>query len=169
MLVTDKDYDISSIEEMIKSKDREARYLGVSIIRNNPDLFYYHNNLIKQVSIIERIHNFNDILLESRKVEESILLFENPKNNQEKSLNAINKLFEIALVYNEDSLFPNMDDTSQYKYFPYFRKENGSWLVDAVSGWDPGSLLPGGFYYNTEEKALDSTEKFMDIYNDYLM
>lgn len=118
-------------------------------------------------NIIDKIKDFDDILeLSGYESEEEFLPYKKPKNKQELRLNNIARLQLIAEVYNEGWI-EDWSNTQQYKYYPYFTKASGSWVVggcDCGGSDSAGSLV----YFKDKEKSLDAANKFIKIYSEIL-
>jgi hypothetical protein len=116
---------------------------------------------------VSSIRNWEDILVHLGTTED-FLPFPFPITPEEKSANALVRLFRIAAVYNQGWV-PNWSDPKEYKYFPYkYKNSGGSWSVDCNAVSD-GRHSPSGVHFKTEELAMDAINKFPEIYNDYLM
>lgn len=87
---------------------------------------------------------------------------------EQKSMNAMCKIFEIARIYNKGWI-PDFNNTDQYKYVPYLYKDaNGRWVVNNNSV-SYNSYWPVSLHYKSRELALKAINEFREIYNDYLM
>jgi hypothetical protein len=89
------------------------------------------------------------------------------KTKEEKSINAYVKLLVIVKAYNEGWM-PNWEDKNEYKYYPYFYRSDGSWLV-YCRAWHSTLHFPSGLCFKSRKLAEDAMEKFSDTYNDYFM
>jgi len=116
--------------------------------------------------IEERIQNWQDILDELG-IDESFLPYKNPKTKEEKSLNAVAKIYKITEVYNEGwyADFKNND----YKWYPYKYFSGGRFLVAFYWYCSVTDGHAGGFYFKSENLAKDAYNKFKDVYEDYWM
>jgi hypothetical protein len=162
---------MSEIEEMINSSDLDCRYLAVSMLRNNSNLFSKKDvKLIKKVKLEDRIRNIHDVYSELGIKEGAVSIFKNPQTKFEKYINACAIIPKISEVFNEGWI-PNFNNSKEYKYFPYFIKDKVSgsgWLV--CSGYYDGddACMGSGFYFKTDILAKLAGERFIDIYIDYL-
>lgn len=115
----------------------------------------------------DRINSWKDVLKELKITESSLNLIKNPKTKENKSRNALIKLFCIVKAYNRGWI-PDWKNTNQYKYYNYFSLSGGSWLVGCSYGYF--SLhAPSGLYFESSQSASDAISKFREIYNDYFM
>ena len=118
-------------------------------------------------NIIDKIKDFDDILeLSGYESEEEFLPYKKPKNKKELRLNNIARLQLIAEVYNEGWVEDWLNN-QQYKYYPYFNKSSGSWVV---GGYDCDASISFGslVYFKDKERALDAGNKFIKIYSEIL-
>jgi len=98
----------------------------------------------------------------------SSLPYKNPKNKQEKSLNALFKIQKISEVLNEGWV-ENWCDDNQYKYYPYFnRRVSSGWVMCSYRCNCYDGVLSFGSYYKSSDLALFAGTQFIDIYIDYL-
>lgn len=116
----------------------------------------------------ERVKTFEDVIsILELKRQEYWIPYNNPSTPQEKSLNAQARLFKIAEAYNE-GWKPNWDNSSEYKWFPYYYKSDGSWSV-SHDGWPALLYFPSGLVFKSKELSIDAYNKFKDIFDDYFM
>jgi hypothetical protein len=95
------------------------------------------------------------------------LPFKKAKDKTEKYLNACFKISKISEVLNEGEKL-DFNNSSTYKYYPYFQRKGSVWLVDSCSYYDFFTDLCFGSYYKNYELALYAGNQFLDIYSDYL-
>lgn len=116
--------------------------------------------------ITDRIQNFSDIALLSHAP--CISIYETRvTQKEEKAVLALGKLLRIANAYNE-GWTPNWGDHTEYKWFPYYYKSDGSWLV-GCDGWSGSLAYPSGVCFKSKELAEDALLKFRSIFDDYYM
>lgn len=171
----------ANIEEMLKSPDKEAVYLGVSILRNlrkEPSTNWIgqlissldnkEEKMIKSVPLKDRIKTIEDVMFELNLKLEDVLLFKEPKSKQERYLNACVLIPLITKVFNGGWI--EKFDGSQNNHFPYFEKNrSGSgWVLHGVHGWSPFCYVSGGFYYKDEKTCRECIAIFQEYYNDWL-
>lgn len=99
---------------------------------------------------------------------ELVIPFKNPSTKQERSINAMFDIQNISKVLN-NSWTPNWEDTNEYKYYPYFKKQELSgWLVVIYCYVSYNAGLGFGCYFKTEKLALFAGKTFLETYIDYL-
>lgn len=161
-------YNKTSLEAMLKSTDKDSVKLALSILRSNKEEFSEEEfkSLYYSVDVMTRIDTFEDICFEAGVTEESLIVFKNPKNRNEKNINALNKLFVIISVLNE-GWFPDWNNPES-KYYVYLYRHSGSWSV-AVGLWDDSSsYLASGLYFKNQKLASFANNKFLNIYIDWI-
>lgn len=115
--------------------------------------------------ITDVIQNWDDIL-RYLGITSSFLPYQNPGTAEEKSVNAMMKLFKIASVYNEGVVL-DWNNSSIYKYFVYkYKNSSGGWVLDS-GGWTSDLYCPGGLYFKSDPLLQDALTKFPDIFNDF--
>ena len=119
------------------------------------------------IKLIDTIKDFNDILKISNKELEKIIPYLEPKNKEQKSLNALAKIQLISKVLNEGTILDWCNE-NQYKYYPYFKKITAGWEVDSCYYYYCSAYVGFGYYYISSELALFAANTFKDIYIDYL-
>lgn len=161
-------YDKTSLERMLKSSDKDSVKLALSILRSNKEDFPEgeFKSLYYSVDVMTRIDTFEDICFEAGVTEESLIIFKNPKNRNEKNINALNKLFVITSVLNE-GWFPDWNN-DQKKYFVYLYKVSGSWSVYAALWGASAAYMASGLYFKNSKLANFSGNKFLNIYIDWI-
>lgn len=123
---------------------------------------FFKSKITDIIKSLDDIYTYLDIN------RELVIPFKNPSTKQERSINAMFDIQNISKVLNGNWV-PNWEDTDEYKYYPYFRKEElSSWVVDNCSCdcWDAG--LGFGCYFKTEKLALFAGKTFLETYIDYL-
>lgn len=84
------------------------------------------------------------------------------------SLKSYPKLIIIARALNE-GWEPNWNDTSQYKYYPYFDMRSGAGFSAVFCGdWVACSVFGSRLCFKTEELAKYAGKQFESIYKDFL-
>lgn len=63
---------------------------------------------------------------------------------------------------------PEFDSHKTSNYIPYFERKNGSWVLDFVSAYSWRSCCSVGLYFKKQESARIITNRFIDLYNQYL-
>jgi hypothetical protein len=128
----------------------------------------------------EQVKSFEEACekLGLKSVEE--LPFADPKNQDQKAVNAAAKIFIIAKALNE-GWAPNWSDWDEYKYYPWFdmspeKREEGE-VPAAGSGFSSfvyyfaasGSALGSRLVFKTSELAKYAGTQFLDIYRDLMI
>lgn len=123
----------------------------------------------KQKSIIDKVKDIDDIFRILGTTYGEVVPWKKPKNKKQKSQNALSLIQCITEVYNE-GVELDWDDSTQYKYYPYFEKKahGGGWVVVSCACYCAVARLCSGCYYKSSEVALDAANKFLHIYRDYL-
>lgn len=115
--------------------------------------------------IYERIQTLDDVYeligLKGKKVP-----YSKPKNKKELSTNAFMTIQHITEAYGMGGQ-PNFDDASQSKYYLYFIRKNGGWVLGDV-GVGCLAYAGAGHYFPSREIALDVWKKFPQVWLDYL-
>src|SRR6185369_16767828 len=117
--------------------------------------------------IQDRVKTWDDVLEILGKDEDAITPYKKPKDKRERSINAFAKIQAISEVLNEGWV-PDFNNTSQYKYYPYFQKKSSGWVLCSYGDYRGYSFLGSGCFYRTSDLALYAGKEFEDIYKDYL-
>lgn len=80
---------------------------------------------------------------------------------------AYRKLCVIIKALNE-GWKPCFGDSNQYKYFPYFKLEDGCQVFDGVDFWVPRADVPAPSFFKSRELAEYAGTQFIDLYRDWL-
>ncbi len=120
----------------------------------------------KKLSLIDRVKSISDVYKELKKKELTIEDFSFLPENRRKKALAFQQIQDICEVFNEGWII-DWDNRSKYKYYPYFYKENGSWLIYAVGYCSYISYGVPGFYKD-EKTAKYCSTLFLEIYKTYL-
>lgn len=123
-------------------------------------------DVFKPTKIIDRIQSFQDVL-KILDIYDLIHPFPSSTSKEGKSINALMRLFKVVEAYNEGWV-PDWNNSSQYKYYPYFYKGSAGGLVSGCHYWR-SRHFPSGLAFKSSELALDAIEKFKDLYKDYFM
>jgi len=99
--------------------------------------------------------------------------FANPKNGNQKAVNAAAKLFIIANSLNDDWV-PNWDDWNQLKYYPWFDMRSKAAGGSGFSYYDyfcadDRSTAGSRLVYKDRETAEYAGTQFLDIYRDLMV
>jgi len=118
----------------------------------------------------DKIKSFEDCCTENGVDPDDIIPFKEPKNGDEKCINAFAKLIQINRAFNQGKK-KNWKNPGQYKYYPW-------WKMDGSSG---SGLSFDGYAYGRSHTSvasrlllLDSSHVehlvnlFPDIYEDYM-
>lgn len=80
---------------------------------------------------------------------------------------AYRKLCVVIKALNE-GWKPCFGDSNQYKYFPYFKLEDGCQVFNSVNDWIPGADVPAPSLFKSRELAKYAGTQFIDLYRDWL-
>lgn len=117
--------------------------------------------------ITDIIKSLEDIYIYLDINRELVIPFKNPSTKQERSINAMFDIQNISKVLNGNWV-PDWENTDEYKYYPYFKKQELSgWVVDCYFGYY-FAMLGFGYYFKTEKLALFAGKTFIETYIDYL-
>lgn len=152
--------DIEVNEELINKAYSEADSSQKKLLEK-----YFKINIPKD--IFEEIQDWNDILRLSGKSESEIIPWKFPKTKEQKSQNALAKIQVITEVYNQGVIL-DWNNTSQFKYYPWWKKENGGWVFLRCCDYGCAAVVPAGCYFKDVKSVQDAVKKFKDIYLDYL-
>lgn len=90
----------------------------------------------------------------------------------QKAMAAIHKLITIAEAWNKaDGFVPDYDDTSQLKWFPWFKKTSAG-FVDANANNTASNTyadLGSRLCFKSSERARQFGEQFIELWNDFLL
>lgn len=97
-----------------------------------------------------------------------ILPYTKATTPDQKALNAAAKLFIIARALNQ-GWKPDWNDSSQWKYYPYFKMKSGFGFSYTRTDYGLTTSHVGSrLCFKTEELATYAGKQFESIYNDYL-
>lgn len=118
--------------------------------------------------ITDIIKSLEDIYIYLDINRELVIPFKNPSTKQERSINAMFDIQNISKVLNGNWV-PDWENTDEYKYYPYFKKQELSgWVVDGYHFGSYTAVLCFGYYFKTEKLALFAGKTFIETYIDYL-
>ena len=120
---------------------------------------------VSKQTLLERVKNISDVYKELKRKELTIEDFNFLPENRRKKALAFQQIQDICEVFAEGWIL-NWGNRSEYKYYPYFIKnQNSGWSVGTASA--SYSFGAPGFYKN-ELTAKHCGNLFLDIYNTYL-
>lgn len=91
-----------------------------------------------------------------------------PADKVGKAVVAFKVLLNVVKAYNE-GWEPDWNNSSQYKYYPYFYKASDGWRSVCYYYWPSHCGIPSGLLFKSSELALDAINKFRSLYEDYYM
>jgi len=115
------------------------------------------------------IRNYSDVCKKLGTRELRILDFSRFPVHQQKKLLLVHKISNIAKLFNENFEF-NWDDTSQYKWYPYFYKDSSTglgWVFDLSYCHDGSSDGQVAFYKDRETSDFVG-KLFLELYIELL-
>lgn len=90
-----------------------------------------------------------------------------------KAMMAMYQLITIAEAWNKaDGFIPDFDNTNQYKWFPWFRKQGAAGFVFAYTNATATSAYANfgsRLCFKSEERATQFGKQFIDLWNDFLL
>lgn len=86
---------------------------------------------------------------------------------QRGKLKATTQLLNIVKLFNQGWV-PNFDNTSEYKYLPYFVKNSGGWAFGSSIVFAGRSYCSAGLYYKSRELSDFCANRFLSIYLNYI-
>jgi hypothetical protein len=120
-----------------------------------------------QLEIKERIKTFDDVLRETG-IKKSD--FEKSCDGLTKDEVAYKQVKEIVKAFNEGWV-PDWTDSSQYKYYPWFKMgspSGGGLSYDDCDNWDAGSTVGSRLCFKSADLAKHAGQLFESIYKDFL-
>ena len=108
------------------------------------------------------------------KLEDVTLLVQELNPNHIKAIIALNRLFSIAEAWNKaDGFVPDFSDTSQWKYFPWFKwSDDGAGFVFANTNVTASNALArvgSRLCFKSESRAMQFGKMYADLYNDVFL
>lgn len=116
-------------------------------------------------SICDRINSIEDIYKILGIVRN--LPYPNPQNKFERHLNAAYDIPHITGAYNGNKVL-DFSNTSQPKYYLYWVKRSGAWVLYDVGYNHYTTDLGFGCYFAERDHATDASDKFKQTWLDYL-
>lgn len=90
-----------------------------------------------------------------------------------KAMMAIYQLITIAEAWNKaDGFVPDFDNTNQYKWFPWFKKQGAAGFVYAYTNYTASfahAHFGSQLCFKSEERATQFGKQFIDLWNDFLL
>ena len=106
------------------------------------------------------IKSFNDVCDKLGLLESDII-----KSDYNKKLTVYIKLTTIIKALNGDWI-PDFNNHNQYKYYNWFKLENGEFVVRDTS-YNCGSMsIPSALYLKSEELAIYCKDNFIELYKE---
>ena len=112
--------------------------------------------------ITDRIKTMADVYAEAGVREEDIIPYPNPINAYQKGVNAFAKVSLIYQVLNEGWV-PNWQDSSEYKYYPWFDMRSAAGSGFSVSDYDNDGTFTGvgsRLCFKTSDLAIYAGNQF---------
>ena len=117
--------------------------------------------------IKERIKNFDDVLKENGV---DIAVFQNSLKGLSEDEAAYKQVKEIVKAFNE-GWYPDWTDSSQYKYYPYFKMgspSGGGFSCNGCDGWNSDSVVGSRLCFKSADLAKNAGKLFEGIYKEFL-
>lgn len=156
------------MEKSIKLTDKEAIELYKTADESWKKVL--EKNWDKKIlsgKILDRVKTWQDVLDEAGKDDEEVVPYSKPRGKKQKSQNAFARIQLLSEVLNEGVIL-DWSNRDQPKYYPYFEKKNGVWVVDSYLYYHFDAFMGCGFYYKDAETALFAGKQFLEIYSEYL-
>ncbi len=118
----------------------------------------------------DRINTLDDVFAELGTTRDEIVPWKNPKNKKQKAQNAFAIQQAITEAYNEgpEDKVIDWSNRNQYKYYLWFEKKSGRWVLVGVNAYDGHADLGSGSYFTKRENAQDAYNKFGSVWLDFL-
>lgn len=84
-----------------------------------------------------------------------------------KNIHAVDKLKIVTKALNE-GWTPDWNNSSQYKYVPYFRWNGTAFVYHGYHGWFASACVGSRLCFKNAELAKYAAEQFIDLYNEFL-
>lgn len=118
--------------------------------------------------LMEIASSWNNLLKYLKKKENDILPYYNPTGKLEISINSQVKIYTIINFLN-DGWICNFKDNNQYKYYPYFIFEKGSWRLSGVSYLSANSFgFSASAYLKNEKLCKFMGTNYIKEYSEFL-
>lgn len=89
----------------------------------------------------------------------------NDEPKEEKKLTAYIKLTTIIKALNGDWI-PDFNNENQYKYYNWFKLENGEFVFDDTICTCRNMIIPSAIYLKSEELAIYCKDNFIELYKE---
>lgn len=142
-----KNLEYENIRDMLKSQDRDHVYFAVNIIRDSVNI---DKNILKEVSLFDRIRDYSDVCKELKEREEICPY---------KKIKQIEKLF--CGTWKID-----WSNQKQYKYYPYYILNSSGGLVSAGFGYCCSGFSGEVAFYPSREISDFVGKMFIKEYED---
>jgi hypothetical protein len=146
----------AAADEAFAKADTNGKALLISL--------YPTHQFLKEIT--DRIQNFDDVLAVNG-IDKTI--FESNLTGLSSDEIAYRQVKEIAKAYNQGWV-PNWDDSSEYKYVPWFDMRTSSGSGFACSGygiWHTGAGVGSRLCFQKSAHAKDAGTKFTEIYKEF--
>lgn len=152
------------ISKLIQSPDKENSYIAACILRKENTK--ESKKLLQSISLEERLGTIEDVYEELGLDRTTLIPYVNPQNKLQRHLNAVVDINHISLLYN-GKWKPDFNNRNQDKYYLWFEKTSGGWVV-AYCGHDVDHAVVGSGFYFKDNDILWIGTKFISIFKDYL-
>lgn len=116
---------------------------------------------------MELIQTMDDVFELNGTDEDTVLPYDPTADEDQKSINAYAAIKQITRAYNQDKIL-DWDNSNQPKYYLYFQRARGEWVLRAVGDVHYCADLGAGSYFVSEQHARDAYKKFKHVWDDYL-
>lgn len=118
-------------------------------------------------TFFDKIKTVDDLFKLTGKKKEVIIPWKKPITKEQKSQNAFATIQVMTEAYNDKTVL-NFNDSSQPKWYIWWEKRSGLWVVNVIHNHYYNANMGSGCYFATKEAAQDASVKFKDVFIDYL-
>lgn len=126
----------------------------------------FGEEFFKLKDITKIINNLDDVFEYLDEDIDELPLIKRPKTSFEKYLNACILIPFIVKAYNENDEL-DWNNTSIYKYLPYYRKVGSGWVFGDCFGWYSFACGSFAHHFKKESLGIDACKKFNQTYIDF--
>ena len=171
ILVLDKKNPQDVIGEFNSIEDAQAHVIDLAQEDEDISIFDYSIKEVEYEDVSTTIPSYEAAKDKLGSV--AVKVIPEVREHHAKALNALNKLFTIAEAWNKaDGFIPDFDNTNQYKWFPWFRKQGTAGFVYAYTNYTATAAhahFGSRLCFKSEERATQFGKQFIDLWNDFLL
>lgn len=150
----------------IEPKNLTAAYVKADQNGKNmlKEMFPKHDFNVK---ITDRVRSFEDACTFLGVDPDSVGNPDEIKDGDARSVAAYERLIIVARALNEGWV-PNWNNSSEYKYYPYFDMRSGGFSVVDCTRWASYSFVGSRLCFKSSELALYAGKQFNDLYQHFM-